>query len=44
MDCENVSGYIVEVCTYEKTETFFEIGNYVKYRYDWVHVGWGNAR
>lgn len=42
MDSENFSGYIVEVCTYEKTGDFFGIGSYVKYHYDWVHVGWGN--
>lgn len=36
------SGYIVEVCTYEKTGDFVGIRSYVKYHYDWVHVGWGN--
>ena len=43
MNHEGFSGYIVEVCTYEKTGEFFGIGNYVNYHYDWVHVGWGNA-
>jgi len=39
------SGYLVEVCTYGYTSDILlgGIGRYVKYRFDWVHLGYSES-